>query len=811
MVAKGFLTAILLLIPSVATPQQADDCSVEINGALKGGPGNIQDHMFHSLAIDPVNENIVYAGTETSGIFKTVDGGVTWSRLRLGFKCTPNKTGYSQIFDIAIDPANTQILYAATVNGPGPVGNAAFPSSSGGVYKSTDGGLTWTQKVNGFTNSYVTFVKVDATNHNRVYAGLGGVKSTFGNSGAFYEGGIWVSNDAAESWSALPTPPGISTNIFVDMELAGANQRTIYASAQLHGTDAPAAYGFIRSTDGGQTWSISNPAARLVYGFGSFKQDPNILYAHDDSDSRRVHQSTDGGVTWVPLNAGLFGPIRVHPRDSRTVLFLGRTGILKTSDGFASQREVYNDPDLPLNAQMVDIRISDSNPSVVWACAKGYFMYKSTDGGETFAKITGIRDLVYGNPLSMDLPSVFNSGSAMTGIALVNSSSSPIETSLTAFNNAGAIMKSSPVSIPAGTQIARLASEWFGPTIEPDFRVRISASKPGISGFYLHFDPALNTLDGGNLSNRLSRDFIVPEARGATISIANPDPTRPADVVFRLFDPAGKEPMAPGSARIPPSGRVVLSSADRDGYLRITSADPVFPIAQSGTARDKTTMPALYADGGARNIYAPQYVAGGGYQSTVTLINLETTDTTVNITWFDNSAIRLGQSISRPIAALGSLTFSGAGVFGITPPAAGVDGYLVIGSSNLMTGFVRYGDAAGARFETSLPLIGQTVREALFAHVAQDATYFTGVAIVNRNTEPAAVTVTVFNTAGAKVGAGQAIVPPNGRVSQLLAEIVPQLPPSSGGYFKLTSDRNILSFAVFGTRTLSVLAALPMQ
>jgi len=97
------VVAAVLLAAQNLYAQQTDSCLAEINGAKKGEPGNIQDNMFHSLAIDPKNENIVYAGTETSGMFKTTDGGKTWTRLRKGLKCTINQTGYAQIFDIAYD------------------------------------------------------------------------------------------------------------------------------------------------------------------------------------------------------------------------------------------------------------------------------------------------------------------------------------------------------------------------------------------------------------------------------------------------------------------------------------------------------------------------------------------------------------------------------------------------------------------------------------------------------------------------------------------------------------------------------------
>ena len=77
-----------------------------------------------------------------------------------------SETGYSQIFDIAIDPTNPQVLYASTINGPGPATPHTFPSGSAGIYKSTDGGLTWTQKNEGLSNTYVTYVLIDSTNPN---------------------------------------------------------------------------------------------------------------------------------------------------------------------------------------------------------------------------------------------------------------------------------------------------------------------------------------------------------------------------------------------------------------------------------------------------------------------------------------------------------------------------------------------------------------------------------------------------------------------------------------------------------------------
>lgn len=137
------ITPLLLSTLALVAPQatqaraQTDSCLSEINGSLKGQPGNVQDNTFHSLLIDPLDENIVYVGTEANGMFKTTNGGVSWIRLRRGLKCTSNQTGYSQIFDITADPANTKILYAS-----GQI-HGQDADSAVGLIKSVDDGRSW--------------------------------------------------------------------------------------------------------------------------------------------------------------------------------------------------------------------------------------------------------------------------------------------------------------------------------------------------------------------------------------------------------------------------------------------------------------------------------------------------------------------------------------------------------------------------------------------------------------------------------------------------------------------------------------------
>ena len=380
---------------ALAEVYSAEPEPIEINGALRGQPGNIQDNVFQSLCIDPRDSNTVYIGTETNGIFKTTDGGATWTRSRKGLRVDSNKSGYPQIYEIAVDPTRPGTLYAATVAAPGPATGSGLPvlrSGNAGVYKSTDGGLTWQQRINGFVNTYTPHVMLSKLDARTLYAGIGGVKSF----DVFYEGGLLVSRDAAENWTPLPTPSGTPTNTPTTMLSTVKNGvETLYVSYMVHGTDQPTAYGLYRTTDAGKSWEARNPDGLVIENFDVFVQDNAILYANDNS-AKRIHKSLDGGRTWTRTALGNFGPIRIAPDNANTILFTGFTTLMKSSDGAATMRMVLDDTAYLNGRQFMDIKYSSSDPRVVWAAAKGYLLYKSTDGGERFARVTAVREMIYG-------------------------------------------------------------------------------------------------------------------------------------------------------------------------------------------------------------------------------------------------------------------------------------------------------------------------------------------------------------------------------------------------------------------------------
>jgi hypothetical protein len=225
----------------------------------------------------------------------------------------------------------------------------------------------------------------------------------------------------------------------------------------------------------------------------------------------------------------------------------------------------------------------------------------------------------------------------------------------------------------------------------------------------------------------------------------------------------------------------------------------------------ESMLNALDANSGGMRLFAPQYVTGDDYRSSMAVINLEEAATMLTVEILDSQGRLITAPTQARLPARGSAIVDEAALFG-TQPARRVEGYARITSSaSRITGAVFFGDSAGTRFRTALPMITEGVTEAVFPHLAEDSGYFTGVAAVNLSAQAATVTVSAYDPAGQPLGAGTQTLAGGNRFSLLLRELIPSIPPVSRGYFQLRSNQPLASFAVFGTRNLSALSALPAQ
>lgn len=226
------------------------------------------------IVINPDNPSEMYIAsgdrdggdTEAYGVLKSTDGGQNWNLTQLVF-ATPGNT---QIHRLLMDSSSTQTLYAAT---------------SAGIYKTLDGGVSWTLKSPTPTRD-LEFIPGSATD----------LLAVMGSS-------VFKSTDAGETWAASST--GIPTNDVGNVKLAVSSSNPGYAYIVM-GNAANGFRALCQSTDAGANWTVKSTG-------------PNILgYSPDGSES--------GGQAWYDLD------IMVHPTNPDEI-WVGGINMWRSADG----------------------------------------------------------------------------------------------------------------------------------------------------------------------------------------------------------------------------------------------------------------------------------------------------------------------------------------------------------------------------------------------------------------------------------------------------------------------------------------------
>jgi uncharacterized protein (TIGR03437 family) len=244
-------------------------------GGAGGALGSVQ-----VVAVDPSNPNIIYAGGEFGGIYKSTNGGDSYTSI---FNDLPADTSVNFFYDILIDPTAPATVYMGT---------------DGGAYKSLNGGTSWARMQGldfGATPSQrprVNRLIFDPANRAILFAATnrGLFKTTNGgNTWVGLNNGLGPSNFGSEVF-ALVVDPTMPNTLYAG--LAGFNG------------------GLFKTTDGGATWRASNAGLFLagqtvalsVNALAINPSAPMTLYA---GTSAGVYKTVDGGATWTAANNGL--------------------------------------------------------------------------------------------------------------------------------------------------------------------------------------------------------------------------------------------------------------------------------------------------------------------------------------------------------------------------------------------------------------------------------------------------------------------------------------------------------------------------
>jgi photosystem II stability/assembly factor-like uncharacterized protein len=315
----------LVSFSTIATAQQSPFDSLHFRNIGPAATGG----RIHDIEVDPTDPTTIYVATASGGIWKTTNRGTFWFPI---FDAMPENT----FGDLAIAPSNPKVIYA----GSGEQNNRQSSSWGSGVYKSTDAGATWTHLGLEETTS-IGKVIVHPTNPDVVYvAAVGNLWK------ASPERGVYKTTDGGKSWTRIlyvDTLTGAT-----DLAMDPRNPNVLYAATYQR---LRSAFGFngggpgsalYKTTDGGTTWSKlengipSGDKGRIGLAISQSKPDVVIALIEHATESG-TYRSDDAGATWRRVSRQNPRPMYysapfIDPTTDKRVWLLGTT-IVKSEDG----------------------------------------------------------------------------------------------------------------------------------------------------------------------------------------------------------------------------------------------------------------------------------------------------------------------------------------------------------------------------------------------------------------------------------------------------------------------------------------------
>ncbi|HME08843.1 MAG TPA: hypothetical protein VKG25_17425, partial [Bryobacteraceae bacterium] len=318
-----------------------------------------------AIALDPTNPDIVYVGTGEenfagdsyygAGILKSMNAGQTWTNIVGPFL-------RDKIGALAIRPGNGQVLLASSLTG---------------VWRSADAAQTWTRVLASSSGGPIsaTSVLFDPSAGGTAYAAIGAVHGNPDN-------GVYKSTDGGLTWKRL-TGSGagqLPTRSVGRIELAIAPSNTDILFASIHDSSNDTLLGIWKTTDAGQTWNQLEIGPALIADWGQqlwydntirvSPQDANVVWA----GALGLYRSLDGGATWTAL--GFSGPdaAEIHVDQHQlaftpdgTELYIANDGGMYSTTGISATSPVWTNlnPTLAITQFYPGLSVDPVNPSLL--------------------------------------------------------------------------------------------------------------------------------------------------------------------------------------------------------------------------------------------------------------------------------------------------------------------------------------------------------------------------------------------------------------------------------------------------------------
>ncbi len=273
-----------------------------------------------AMVSDPADAGVMYVGTSNAGIYKSIDGGISWQPVHDGL-------GRAVIDTLVIDPHDSKVLYAGTL--------------LGGVYKTDNGGLTWRTMNEGLDiqgHEWTTIVVIDSQSSRHLY---------FSNAAAIYE-----TDNGGLSWVKIKDDQGSCPHTFAGLALDPSDGNILY-TADVGAEQWGCQGGVYKSTDGGRNWEITSLTWQAWdVHFNSLwieqKEEQNIYI----SSGGNLWASADKGETWAQSDQN----------DART----------------------WDENSSGMGAYKVELKVNPVNPMFLFAQEESGAIFISQDSGSTW-------------------------------------------------------------------------------------------------------------------------------------------------------------------------------------------------------------------------------------------------------------------------------------------------------------------------------------------------------------------------------------------------------------------------------------------
>jgi photosystem II stability/assembly factor-like uncharacterized protein len=324
---------------------------------------NVSDDFFEfpavgGLDVSPSNPEVIYAGTGEGlqrqfispgdGVYKSTDGGETWTNVGL------RETRH--ISRLRIHPTDPDIVYVAAM------GDMFGPNPERGVYRTMDGGETWDRILYRGETAGAVDLCIDLRNPRVIMAALNHhVTYPWDEESGGPTTGLFKSTDGGDTWTDVTRNPGMPKGLVGKICIAISPERSsrVYAFVEADKGEG----GIYRSDDGGSTWQLTHQDPGKMEIPNSYNhitadpQDPDVVYIQPITG---LHKSTDAGRTfkYVPMENWDPHALWIDPNDSRRMIEGGDGGASVTLNGGESWSSLKNQP----TADLLSLAVDDQEP-----------------------------------------------------------------------------------------------------------------------------------------------------------------------------------------------------------------------------------------------------------------------------------------------------------------------------------------------------------------------------------------------------------------------------------------------------------------